>query len=235
MNAKSILGILLVILALSLTLGVVSAEEVTADDASADILSVEESAAVEEVAVGANEAPASEATNDVNDVPVSEPAETSNSSDVQVSDVGVEVTPLYDFGEINTWSVFVYNNGPDTALNTVVFLGSSDNLVYYDHFAYSGEFDYVNGIWYVGDLPANDYTELLLAMEKIAPGPCFIEAAVDCASVDPNPSNNYDIAYMGVGQSASASEETLPAAGNPIIMALLALFVVGVGGLKRKL
>ena len=42
MNTKSILGILLVILALSLTLGAVSAEGNVTDDASADIMSVEE-------------------------------------------------------------------------------------------------------------------------------------------------------------------------------------------------
>ena len=34
---------------------------------------------------------------------------------------------------------------------------------------------------------------------------------------------------------AHASEKTLPAAGNPIAVALLALLALGVGGLKRRL
>lgn len=221
MNRKSILGIFLVILALSLTLGVVSAEEIVSDDASADTISVEEGTTVEEV-------PSDEDGN-----AAGTPVEAEASSDVGVSDVGVVVTPLYDFGDMTTWSVMVYNLGPDVAPDTTVFLGSSDNMKYIDHQAFDGVFDPVMGIWYVGDMPANSFTQLLLAMERIAPGPCYIEAVVDSASLDPNPFNNYDIAYMGL--SASAAEETLPAAGNPLAMALLALLVVGVGGLKRRL
>lgn len=221
MNRKSILGIFLVILALSLTLGVVSAEEIVSDDASADTISVEEGTTVEEV------------PSDENANAAGEPLEAAALSDTGVSDVGVEVTPLYDFGNLTTWSVMVYNLGPDDAPDTTVFLGASDNLKYFDHQAFDGVFDPVMGIWHVGDMPAYSYTVLLLAMERIAPGPCYIEAVVDSASLDPNPSNNYDIAYMGL--SASAAEETMPAAGNPIAVALMALLVVGVGGLKRRL
>ena len=222
MNTKSILGILLVILALSLTLGAVSAEGNVTDDASADIMSVEETT-VEQLATDSGNVSA--AGGDV---------EASFSANTPVSDVGVKVTPLYDFDTLNTWSIFAYNLGPDDAANTQVFLSSSDNLIYFDHMAFDGVFDPITGIWDVGNLPANSYSELLLAMSKIAPGPSYIEAVVVSDSFDPNLSNNYDIAYFGL-ESASASEETLPATGNPLVVALLALFVVGVGGLKRRL
>lgn len=222
MNTKSILGILLVILALSLTLGAVSAEGNVTDDASADTMSVEETT-VEQVAT--DNGNVSAAGGDV---------EASFSANTPVSDVGVKVTPLYDFDTLNTWSIFVYNNGPDDAANTMVALSASNNLVYFDHMAFDGVFDPITGIWNVGTLPANTYTQMLLAMSKIAPGPTYIEAVVVSDSYDPNPYNNYDIAYFGL-ESASASEETLPATGNPLVVALLALFVIGVGGLKRRL
>ena len=127
MNTKSILGILLVILALSLTLGAVSAEGNVTDDASADTMSVEETT-VEQVATDSGNVSA--AGGDV---------EASLSANTPVSDVGVKVTPLYDFDTLNTWSIFVYNLGPDDAANTQVFLGSSDNLIYFDHMAFDGQ------------------------------------------------------------------------------------------------
>lgn len=222
MNTKSILGILLVLLALSLTLGAVSADENVTDDASADIMSVEETT-VEQVAADSGNTSAS--GGDI---------EASVSSDIPVSDVGVIVIPLYDFDELQTWNILAYNLGPDDAANTQVFLSASDNLLYFDHLAFDGVFDPVYGIWYVEDLPAGSFSQMYLAMSKIAPGPSYIEAVVVSDSLDPDLSNNYDIGYFGL-ESASASEETLPAAGNPLVMALLALFVIGVGGLKRRL
>ena len=48
------------------------------------------------------------------------------------------------------------------------------------------------------------------------------------------PENNSDIPSINKTVSA-ASEKTLPATGNPIAVALLALLAVGVGGLKRRL
>ncbi|WP_407381358.1 DUF11 domain-containing protein [Methanobrevibacter sp.] len=219
MKTKSVLGILLLILALSLTLGAVSAEDVASDDASADVMSVEETA-VEEV------------SSDVGNA-AGEPVTANATANIPKADLAVDVTPLQQVGDMNTWSVVVYNYGPDTAKNTLVALGS-DNLIYYDHIAFSGTFDPETGIWDVGDLAKGTYTELVLAMYKVAPGPALIEAVAVSDIFDPDTSNNYDIAYIDV-ESASASEETLPATGNPLAMALLALFVVGVGGLKRRL
>ena len=45
-----------------------------------------------------------------------------------------------------------------------------------------------------------------------------------------NPGNNSDIEKI-----ASAGKRTLPATGNPIIVALIALLAIGIGGLKRRL
>uniref|UniRef100_UPI0025D0A801 hypothetical protein n=1 Tax=uncultured Methanobrevibacter sp. TaxID=253161 RepID=UPI0025D0A801 len=66
-------------------------------------------------------------------------------------------------------------------------------------------------------------------------GPYYGEALIVSDSFDPDLSNNYDIAWVGL--DASAEEETtntLPEAGNPLAMALLALLAIGIGGIKRR-
>lgn len=214
----------MLVLALSLTLGAVSAEDIAVDGAS-DVIAADESVEVE--AASADEASVDEigqaAGGDVPGPGVP--------PDVDVADVGVVVTPLWYVENDTIWSVFAYNNGPDTAVNTQVQLGCSDNLAFYAYMASDGEFDYETGIWYLGDMPAYAYAELIIDMVTIDDGPYFVDAEIRSESFDPFLDNNYDIAYIGL--DASAAEETLPATGNPLAMALLALIAVGVGGVRR--
>lgn len=226
MKRKSIFGILMLVLALSLTLGFVSAEDVATDGAS-DVLAADDNVVVEEAPV--EEAPVDEegqaAGGDV--------AGPGVPPGVELADVGVIVTPLFYSENDTVWSVFAYNYGPDTAKNAYVQLDCSDNLVCVDFAGTGGEFDYEKGIWYLGDMPAMSYAELLIEMLPIDKGPYFVDAAIKSDTFDPFLGNNYDIAYMGLESVASAAEETLPATGNPLAMALLALVAVGVGGIRR--
>ena len=195
-------------MALSLTFGAVSAEDVAADEVVA-----EEAPALEYAAGG----------------------EIVESYDVPTADLEVDVEDIYedDFGII--WGVGVKNNGPDTAESTVVRVDGSDNLLLFDYYATAGEFFPEEGVWFVGDLKANDIAVLLLDTIKMDKGPYYVEALAVSDTFDPILSNNYDIAWSGLEEvSASAAESTMPAAGNPIAMALLALITIVGASFARR-
>ena len=153
-------------------------------------------------------------------------------ADVPVADLEVDVEALVENDVGILWGVGVANNGPDTAFNTVVNVDGSDNLLLYDAYVSQGMYYPESGKWYVGDLAANTYAVMYLDTVKMDEGPYYVEALAVSDSYDPVLSNNYDIAWVGL--DASAAEDTLPEAGNPIAMALLALLAIGVGGIKRR-
>ncbi|MBE6504527.1 MAG: DUF11 domain-containing protein [Methanobrevibacter millerae] len=195
---KSILYIFVVLMALSLTLGAVSAEDVAEEGnaAGGDIV--------------------------VTDI-----------EDVSVADVEVDVEPLTENEYEIYWGVGVANNGPDTAYNTVVRVDGSDNLYLWDIPVISqGTYYPEYGVWDVGDLAAGDVAVMILDTVKMDEGPYWVDAIAVSDSADPDLSNNYDIAWVGL--DAAAAEETLPETGNPLAMALLALLAIGVGGIKRR-
>ncbi|MBR0371239.1 MAG: DUF11 domain-containing protein [Methanobrevibacter sp.] len=195
---KSILYIFVVLMALSLTLGAVSAEDVAEEGnaAGGDIV--------------------------VTDI-----------EDVSVADVEVDVEPLTENEYEIYWGVGVANNGPDTAYNTVVRVDGSDNLLLWDIPVISqGTYYPEYGVWDVGDLAAGDVAVMILDTLKMDEGPYWVDAIAVSDSADPDLSNNYDIAWVGL--DAAAAEETLPETGNPLAMALLALLAIGVGGIKRR-
>ncbi|MBR0058703.1 MAG: DUF11 domain-containing protein [Methanobrevibacter sp.] len=195
---KSILYIFVVLMALSLTLGAVSAEDVAEEGnaAGGDIV--------------------------VTDI-----------EDVAVADVEVDVEPLTENEYEIYWGVGVANNGPDTAYNTVVRVDGSDNLYLWDIPVISqGTYYPEYGVWDVGDLAAGDVAVMILDTVKMDEGPYWVDAIAVSDSADPDLSNNYDIAWVGL--DAAAAEETLPETGNPLAMALLALLAIGVGGIKRR-
>ena len=204
-------------MALSLTLGAVSAEDAAAD-----------------VAVAADEAPAIEGNAAGGDVVTADV-----DSDVAVADVAVDVELLNETDYTADWGVVAMNYGPDTAYNTVVRIDGSDNLYLYDVYVSDGIYYPEYGLWFVGDIPANQFAVLLLETIKVdallgeGNGPYYVEALITTESFDPDLSNNYDIAWAGLDTSAAA-EETLPETGNPLAMALLALLAIGIGGIKRR-
>ena len=209
---KSILYIFVVLMALSLTLGAVSAEDaVAADDAVAAEVAVDEAPATEGEAAG---------------------------GDVPVADVEVDVELVNETDYTAEWGVLAVNNGPDTAYDTVVRIAGSDNLYVYDVYVSAGQYYPEFGLWYIGDIPADQYAVLLLETIKVdawlgeGNGPYYVEALITTESFDPDLSNNYDIAWAGL--DTSAAKETLPETGNPLAMALLALCAIGIGGIKRR-
>ena len=209
-------------MALSLTLGAVSAEEAAADaaDAVADVAAVEPAADV----VAVEEAPAAEGN----------AAGGSAAADVPVADVAVDVEALNETDDYIIWGIAAINYGPDTAYSTSVKVSGSDNMAIVYSLAEDGSFDAKSGNWNVGDIPAGFASVLYLVTLKVFEGPYYVEALATSLSYDPDLSNNYDIAWVGLDASASEETTTLPEAGNPLAMALLALLAIGIGGIKRR-
>ena len=76
------------------------------------------------------------------------------------------------------------------------------------------------------EIPINDSNLILTFESPYNYNPSSINITLNTTE----PANNTDI-----NKIASAGKETLPAAGNPLIVVLLALLAIGVGGLKRRL
>ena len=221
---KSIFYVLVVLMALSLTLGAVSAEDAAADAAAADdVAAVDVAPAADGNAAGGD-----------NVQPVQAEA------DDPVADVAVDVNNIGETDYTLLWSVVALNYGPDTAYDTVVRITGSDNLFLTNYKVLDGSFDPATSKWYVGDMPAGTASALLLETYKVdvlldqGYGPYYVDALIVSDSFDPDLSNNYDIAWAGLDASAEETTNTLPEAGNPLAMALLALLAIGIGGIKRR-
>lgn len=186
-------------MALSLTLGAVSAEDVATEEGNA--------AGGDVVVTG--------------------------DTDIPVADLETDVEPLAENEYEIFWGVGVINHGPDTAYDTVVYVDGSDNLFLYNvPVVTQGTYYPEYGVWEVGDLAAGTGAAMILETIKMDEGPFYVDAIAVSASVDPDLTNNYDIAWVGL--DAAAAEETLPETGNPLAIALLALLAIGVGGIKRR-
>ena len=91
---------------------------------------------------------------------------------------------------------------------------------------------------------ADSYTELFVKSIKQS-GQSYFSVFAISDSIDQDLSDNYGVESVGYptnsSQNLSVNEALqdnpsvtdLPAAGNPFIVALLALMVIGVGGIKR--
>ena len=223
---KSIFYVLVVLMALSLTLGAVSAEDAAADVAVADdVAAVDVAPAADGNAAGGD-----------NVQPVQAEA------DDPVADVAVNVDVVEETDYTITWRAIAMNFGPDTAYNTVVRISGSENMLLNRYACSDGIYVDDTAQWYVGDMPAGTASALLLETYKVdvlldqGYGPYYVDALIVSDSFDPDLSNNYDIALVGLDASAAEEEttNTLPEAGNPLAMALLALFAIGIGGIKRR-
>lgn len=223
---KSIFYIFIVLMALSLTLGAVSAEDAAADVAAADdVAAVDVAPAADGNAAGGD-----------NVQPVQAEA------DDPVADVAVNVDVVDETDYTITWRAIAMNFGPDTAYDTVVRISGSENMLLNRYACSDGIFVDDTAQWYVGDMPANTASVLLLEAYKVdailglGNGPYYGEALIVSDSFDPDLSNNYDFAWVGLDASAAEEEttNTLPEAGNPLAMALLALLAIGIGGIKRR-
>ena len=240
MNKKSILYIFVVLMALSLTLSAVSAEDAVADD----IVAAEEAPAIEEdvsdVAAGGDELATASDAEDENVILADIAAEKNvvivNPAEVPFADLETTVNVLDETPFKISWGVTVTNHGPDVARNTLTQIGATDNFVLYDLTVPEGTTYYTDGFWAIGDMNPGEAVTLVLNALKTDYGPYSVEALTLSDSFDPVLSNNYDVAF-GAAEPASvsaASEKTMPAAGNPIAMALLALIAIAGTTISRR-
>ena len=155
------------------------------------------------------------------------------SSKVPVADVSSAVKVLYETPYEIIWGVYATNNGPDTAYNTTVRIDGSDNLLLQGFLESVGKFCPIYFTWDVGDLLANQTAVLLLDTIKLDQGPYWVDALVVSDSFDPDLTNNFAIGWADVPE-VSAAEKTMPAAGNPIAMALLALVTIAGTAFTRR-
>ena len=221
---KSILYIFVVLMALSLTLSAVSAEDVAADAADVADEAVVEEAPADEGAAGGDE-----------ELVLTQPAVVTGES-ISAADVAVDVKALEETPFEIVWGIAATNNGPEVAPDTVVRFTGTDNMFLYDYIASVGEVYPADGVWYIGDLNPGDVAVLLLDTIKIDYGPYDVDALITAEIFDPVLSNNYDCEVVGGEPAdASAAEETMPAAGNPIAMALLALVTIAGTAFTRRL
>ncbi|SDA45881.1 DUF11 domain-containing protein [Methanobrevibacter millerae] len=252
MNRKSIFAIFLILIALSLTLGAVNAEEVLADNESGDEkLSVDESAAADELFGAEGDGSL-------------QPAASGGDINRPVADLSVSIWPVESENEI-VWSILVHNNGPDIAYNTQVTVEGSDNLILENPFNTStflqdpeegvsfyesqGIFDNHKLTWIIGDFKPDSYTEMFIKSVKQGSGQYYLRAFAASESADDDLSQNQDMATVGYPSNTSQSDSVnetftkkdtssgteLPATGNPFVAALFGLMIIGAGGIKRKL
>ena len=116
MNKKSILYIFVVLMALSLTLSAVSAEDVAADAADVADEAVVEEAPADEGAAGGDE-----------ELVLTQPAVVTGES-ISAADVAVDVKALEETPFEIVWGIAATNNGPEVAPDTVVRFTGTDNI-----------------------------------------------------------------------------------------------------------
>lgn len=159
-----------------------------------------------------------------------------------ISNLEVDVQAIKQTDDSIYWSVVATNNGPESADTTLVFINYADSLEVTSYEADAGDYLVKYGVWNVGSIAAGESKQLLIETKKIGEGAYYLEALTIAEdSYNTNLGKNYDAEIVEDnsnntnGNVVSAAEETLPAAGNPIAIALLALLAIGVGGFKRRL
>lgn len=169
--------------------------------------------------------------------------------DLPSADVAVKVTPEYQTakaGDLVVWAASFVNFGPDIAENAIgqVKLTKGDILlrdvfatyinplrgmtepILIDDDLLAQSFDPVTGILNIGDMLPGDVITLYLVGEALSDGEAILTASIFSDTYDPDLSNNVAPQADNAVEEAAAAEETLPAAGNPIAMALLALISI---------
>ena len=143
-----------------------------------------------------------------------------------------------------TWGLYVVNNGPDKAVNARVIDVLPNTLQYINSYASKGLYNVNTGVWTIGDMENGEEAVMIIETIVLTTGEITNEANVTSDTFDPNMSNNYDNETVVVSdvpetpqQPAKANVEPVdvtPATGNPLVMVLLALFVLAAGTLRRK-
>jgi uncharacterized repeat protein (TIGR01451 family) len=109
-------------------------------------------------------------------------------ADLSVAKVVSQPTALV--GTPVVYTLFVHNNGPNTATGVAVSDPLPAGIMFLFAEPSQGSFDPVSGTWNVGAVGAGATASLRIVAVVTAPGTIINTAQVTAAVVDPNPSNN---------------------------------------------
>lgn len=129
-------------------------------------------------------------------------------------------------GELANFGILVENLGPDTASNVIVRFGFiTGDVRLLAAQATKGTFDTLHGIWYVGDLAAGESAALAMVGQVLSSEHVTLMAIATSDTPDPDLSNNVAFSVVDVvgDVEKTQSSNELPATGNPIALAVLAL------------
>lgn len=153
-----------------------------------------------------------------------------SSADLEIK--SIVVPQKLKVGDFAIFTFVVTNNGPDTAKNVVAFANVlKGDVLYISHSATQGSYNSYSGFWTIGDLEAGDSVMLMVLGKVVSDAQIVTIAYVISDTPDPDESNNNysEIINVESEHTVAAESEALPATGNPIVMAFLAILaIVGV-------
>lgn len=196
-------------------------------------------------------------------VSASPQGETSTNSEPFDADLVSDVRLVNDGGPTFYCHASVTNEGSITAKNVVAYVAVPDIAFtsYTRKGTFHKDPNLNSYVWNIGDLEPGEKAIFYLDIAKPPAGSSYyVFSTVECDNAERNYENNFDwiiytyktsltqsnpvsdtnqstsneSSYTIVSNEASAATETLPEAGNPLIMALLSLMTIGAIGLKRK-
>ena len=107
--------------------------------------------------------------------------------------------PNSNYNDEVVWTIYVQNNGPDTAVDAYVYDKLPAGLKYNKYNATMGEYDNNTGIWTIGNLNKSGSAYLtIFTTVNITNGTIPNYAVVNSSTYDPNPDNNNDTASTDV-------------------------------------
>ena len=106
-------------------------------------------------------------------------------------------------GDTIVWTITVTNNGPDTAVNSILKDVLPDGVVYVSHDNANGTYDEVNAVWSIGDLPVGETVTLTITtLANTTNATVYRNVSVSSDTYDPDLSNNYDNSSLDIPPEA---------------------------------
>ena len=116
--------------------------------------------------------------------------------DLAITKVVDNANPLFD--SIITYTITVVNNGPDKSFNVTVGDLLPDGVKFISS---NGQYNPVTGVWFVGDLDANESVTLKIVVQVIKVGNITNNVNVTGTGHDTNLTNNNDSVSVSVPES----------------------------------
>ena len=116
--------------------------------------------------------------------------------DLAITKVVDNANPLFD--SIITYTITVVNNGPDKSFNVTVGDLLPDGVKFISS---DGQYDPVTGVWFVGDLDANESATLKIVVQVLKIGNITNSVNVTGTGHDTNLTNNNDSVSVNVPES----------------------------------